>query len=67
MGCIYIFYHIPKEDGTVVFEKVKTDGIFNRNGFCLWELLRTMNSPTTKAVNDSYMNSMTLNNVEKVW
>ena len=46
-----------------LFEKIKTDGIFNGVGFCLWELLHTMSSPTTKAVNDSYINNMTLNNV----
>ena len=55
------------KDGTVVFEKGKTDEIFNGVRFCLWRLLHTMSSPTTKAVNDSHMNNMILlNNVEEV-
>ena len=30
------------KSGTVVIEKVKTDGIFNVIRFCLWELLHTI-------------------------
>ena len=54
------------KSGTFVFEKGKTDGIFNGVWFCLGIFFILLISPTTKALNDSYVNMTLLNNVEKV-
>ena len=61
------FYHIPREGGTVVFGKVKTDKIFDGVRFCLWELLHTTSSPSTKGSKQFMYKEMTLlNNVEEI-
>ena len=55
------------KSATFVFEKGKTDGILNGVWFFLWNFFILLISPTTKAVNDSYINMTLLNNVEKVF
>ena len=56
------------ENGTIVFEKVKTDGIFNGIWFCLWELLHIIEFSYNKGSNRFiHINNMTLlNNVEEI-